>query len=77
MEVADVSDSGGGGRIGERVREALLFHRRSAQAAQTLGLTAAEDWLANRRIELEALPRSLRANLLSAFVRRIAGPAAG
>lgn len=72
MEVAGVSDSGGGGRIGERVREALLFHRRSAQAAQTLGLTAAEDWLANRRIELEALPRSLRENLRSAFVRRLA-----
>jgi hypothetical protein len=77
MEVAGVSDRGGG-KIGERVREALLFHRRSAQAAQTLGLTAAEDWLTNRRIELEALPRSLRENLRSAFVRRLADlPPAG
>jgi hypothetical protein len=77
MEVAGVSDGREGGRIGERVREALLFHQRSAHAAQTLGLTTAEDWLADRRIALEGLPRSLHENLLVAFVRRITGPAAG
>jgi hypothetical protein len=76
MEVAGISEGRGGGRIQERVREALLFHQRSAQAAQTLGLSAAEDWLADRRAALEDLPRSLHANLRSAFVRRIAGPAA-
>jgi hypothetical protein len=76
MEVAGVSEGREGGRIGERIREALLFHQRSAQAAQSLGLKA-EDWLANRRIGLEELPGSLRANLRSAFIQRIAGPAAG
>jgi hypothetical protein len=77
MEVAGVSEGREGGRIQERVREALLFHQRSAQAAQKLGLTAADDWFAERRLALEDLPRSLRANVHSAFVRRIAGPAAG
>jgi hypothetical protein len=77
MEVAGISEGREGGRIQERVREALRFHQRSAQAARTLGLTAAEDWLEDRRIALEGLPTSLRANLRAAFVRRIAGPAAG
>jgi hypothetical protein len=77
MDLAGVSEGREGGRIGERVQEALLLHGRSAQAAQALGLTAAEDWLAGRRIALEGLPRSLRANLRAAFVRRIAGPTAG
>jgi hypothetical protein len=76
-EVAGVSEGREGGKIGERVREALLFHQRSAQAARSLGLTVAEDWIVNRRIALEELPRSLRANLRSAFIQRITGPAAG
>jgi hypothetical protein len=76
-EVAGISERRGGGKIQEQVREALLFHQRSAQAAQTLGLTSAEDWLTDRKNALEDLPRSLRANLRSAFVQRIAGPAAG
>jgi hypothetical protein len=77
MEVACVSEEGKGGRIQERVREALLFHQRSGQAAQMLAMTAAGDWLADRRIALESLPRLLHENLLVAFVRRITGPAAG
>jgi hypothetical protein len=77
MDVTGVSEGREGGRIGERVREALLFHQRSTQAARKLGLKGAEDWLADRRLALEGLPRSLHANLRSAFVRRICGPAAG
>lgn len=77
MELAGVSEGRGGGRIEERIREALLLHQRSAQAAQTLGLTAAEDWLADRRNALEGIPESLRENLRLAFVRRIAGSTAG
>jgi hypothetical protein len=77
MEVAGFSEGREGGKIQERVGEALSFHQRSVQAAKKLGLTAADDWFAERRLALEDLPRSLRANVHSAFVRRIAGPAAG
>lgn len=77
MEVTDVSESREGGKIAERIREALSFHQRTARAAEQLGLTACEDWLADRRLALEGIPRSLHAELHSAFVRRIAGPAAG
>lgn len=76
IEMADSSQDREG-KIQERITEALHFHQRSVQAARRLGLTAAEDWLADRRVGLEDLPRSLRANLRSAFVRRITGAAAG
>jgi hypothetical protein len=77
MEVTDVSEGRERGRIAERIRAALSFHQRSAHAAQKLGLTASEEWLTDRRLALEGLPRSLGANLRSAFVRRLAGPTAG
>jgi hypothetical protein len=72
MEVAGDSRPSDRGRIGERIQEALSFHQRSARAAQALGLTEAEDWVASRRNALEHLPRSLHANLLNAFTQRIA-----
>jgi hypothetical protein len=72
LEVAGASTVDEGGRIQERIREALLFHRRSARAARALALTAAETWLADRARLLERLPQLLRENLLTAFVRRMA-----
>jgi hypothetical protein len=76
MEVA-ASNEQQEGRISERIGTALLFHERSARAAQALELTAAEPWLRDRQAALEGLLVSLRANLLATFVRRMAesGPA--
>ena len=66
------------GKIQERIGTALLFHERSARAAQAMELTAAETWLRERQAALEGLLGSLRENLLATFVRRMAesGPTA-
>jgi hypothetical protein len=77
LEVAGASNEEQGGRISERIGTALMFHERSARAAQALGLTAAETWLTDRQAALEGLLGPLQANLLATFVRRMAesGPA--
>jgi hypothetical protein len=74
LEVAGAPNAEEGGRIRERIGQALFFHERSALAARALALTAAETWLMDRRALLEGLLGSLRANLLTTFVRRLAEP---
>jgi hypothetical protein len=77
QEVVTATSGQQRGRIQERIGAALSFHQRSAEAAQALGLTAAETWLADRQAALEGLLRSLQGNLLATFVRRMgeSGPA--
>jgi hypothetical protein len=79
QEVGGASSGEEGGRIQQRIREALFFHQRSTLAARALALTAAETWLTDRRALLEGLLRSLRENLLATFLRRMtdARPAGG
>jgi hypothetical protein len=73
-DVLGTSSGEGAGRLEERVAAALSFHDRSARAARTAGLTAAEGWLSDRRAALEGLAGSLRSNLLTAFLQRLAEP---
>jgi hypothetical protein len=72
LDVLGASGGEGPGKFRERIAEALSFNQRAARAARALGLTAAEGWLANRQAALEGLIASLRENLLTAFVQRIA-----
>jgi len=72
LDVLGASGGEGAGKFQERVAEALSFHQRAARAARALGLTAAEGWLANRQAALEGLIPSLRENLLTTFLQRIA-----
>jgi len=76
-EVAGAPSGEGSGWIQERIGEALSFHERSTRAARALALTAAEAWLADRRVMLEGLLDSLHGSLLTSFVRRMSKSAAG
>lgn len=56
-----------------RVREALAYHDRSAEAARALSLDGAQRWLAERRTRLENLEGALREALLAAFAGQLTG----
>jgi len=76
-EAIDASMQSGEGRVQERISQALSYHERSAQAARALALTAADDWLADRRSKLEGFLGSLSDKLLSVFVEELATRRAG